>query len=56
MSAYGAMGHRIDPSWWSQCSMIGKAITLVCAVLSANLKRSPCNDGSGFPRSPYNSK
>ena len=40
--AHGAMGRRIDPSWWthraisrsSQCSMTGVTKAWVCAILS----------------------
>ena len=40
--AHGAMGHRIDPSWWthwaishsSQCSITGVTKAVVCAILS----------------------
>ena len=40
--AYGALGRRIDPPWWthsvssrsSQCSMTGVPKTVVCAILS----------------------
>ena len=39
--AHGAMGHRIDPSWWnygaisrsSHCSSTGVTWAVVCAVL-----------------------
>ena len=38
--AHGAMGRRIDPSWWnhsaifhsSQCTMTGVAKAMVCAI------------------------
>ena len=40
--AHGAMGCRINPSWWtygaisrsSQCSMTGIANAMVCVILS----------------------
>ena len=40
--AHGAMGRRINPSWWthlaisrsSQCSTTGVTNTVVCAILS----------------------
>ena len=40
--AHGAMGHRINPSWWthsaishsSQCSMTGVTKAVVCVILS----------------------
>ena len=40
--AHGAIGHWIDPSWWthisisrsSQCSMTGVTKTVVCVILS----------------------
>ena len=40
--AHGAMGHQIDPSWWthlatsrsSQCSTSGVTKAVVCAMLS----------------------
>ena len=40
--AHGAMGHRIDPSWWThlaisrsnQCSTTGLTNDVVCAILS----------------------
>ena len=40
--AHGAMGRRIDPSWWthwaiscsSQCSTTGVTKTVVCVILS----------------------
>ena len=63
---HGAMGHRIDPSWWthraisrsSHCSTTGVTKAVVCVILSVGYKRtlllieksSPC-DGSGFPPS-----
>ena len=42
VSAHGAMGHRIDPSWWthwaishsSQCSTTGVTKAAVCVILS----------------------
>ena len=40
--ANGAMGHRVDPSWWtnraishsSQCSMTSVKKAMVCVILS----------------------
>ena len=40
--AHGAMGRRIDPSWWtheaisrsSQCSTTGVTKAMACAILS----------------------
>ena len=33
--AHGAMGRRIDPSWWtSQCYTSGARKALVCDILS----------------------
>ena len=40
--AHGAMGHQIDPSWWthrgiyrsSQCSTTGVTKVMVCVILS----------------------
>ena len=32
--ARGPMGRRIDPTWWSQCSMTGVTKVVVCAILS----------------------
>ena len=50
--AHGAMGRRIDPSWWthwaisisSQCSMPGVTKAVVCANLSVRLciYKNPC--------------
>ena len=59
--AHGAMGRRIDPSWWthwaisrpSQCSTTGVTKAVVCVILSVEPlllieKSRPCC-GSGFP-------
>ena len=42
--AHGAMGRRIDPSWWthgamsrsSQCSTTGATMSVVCVILSVD--------------------
>ena len=59
--AHGAIGRRIDPSWWthwaisrsSQCSTTGVTKAVVCVIIHIKIllligKRSPCGD-SGFP-------
>ena len=50
--AYGAMGRRIDPSWWthgaisrsSHCPTTGVTKAVVCAILSVGgaYKNNPC--------------
>ena len=45
---HGAMGRRIDSSWWanlaishsSQCSMTGVTKAVVCAILSSEIVRA----------------
>ena len=50
--AHGAMGRRIDPSWWthwaisrfSQCSTTGVTKAMVCVILSVGwcIQKNPC--------------
>ena len=44
--AHGAMGHRIDPSWWThwaiscsiQCPITGVTKAVICVILSVHIK------------------
>ena len=53
--AHGAMGRRIDPSWWtdwaisrsSQCSTTGVTKAVVCVILLL-IEKSSLYGGSGF--------
>ena len=50
--AHGAMGHQIDPSWWThsaishskQCSTTGITKAVVCVILSVGwcISKNPC--------------